>query len=794
MRPPRNWPLFLLLAGPIAYQIAHSVDSYHVYNNGPEEPFLVDFNKHTLSSVTEEAKRAGLQEGDLLLTFNGKPYLFPYMLKSYLRRVQAGTTMQVTYSRQGSQPRAASIVLAPQHKDMNSWNDWIIPVFADFLTRWVALLLGCFVVAMRPRDPLAWLVLFLMISYGQLASGAGRVAEGWGEPWRALGTFYQMMANITWPAWMLLFGVYFPDPKSRVRLAAWSRWAVALPILLFALLVAALETGEQMGHGTPEWLNGFLRLSSNVFLVLTISACALYFANISYKASKEKAPDARRRLRLLFWGTNISLTPLFIMIMYSRFTNVRVDQRYPVLFVAAIVLLFLFPLTLGYVIVVQKAMDVRVVLRQGLQYALAQRGVRVITALLMTGIIWWTFEAVAMHRMHLSVQLRSIGLAVLAIVLLQKGAAKLRSWVDRRFFREQVEVENVLAELTAEVRQIADAEELKRRVCSRVSESMHVERVAIKNNGSGDGWELTIPMTAGADTMGHLVLGPKKSEEPYTRSDRRLLETVATQTALALENARLTSEVAQEAARRERIHRELEIAREVQERLFPHHPPGIAGLDYTGVCKPAQSVGGDYYDFFLAGDNVLTLAVGDICGKGVSAALLMASLQASLRGLCAGGVMDLGELMSRLNTLVYDATPKNRFATLWCGQYDPHTSLLRYASAGHGDAVLLRETGAVERTGSRGLALGLVRQSNYTYGEVRLEPGDVIAVCTDGVTEARNIAGDEFGEEALFSALEEARGMCASGIVGHVLGRVEEYSRGAEQHDDITVVAARVIV
>jgi len=211
------------------------------------------------------------------------------------------------------------------------------------------------------------------------------------------------------------------------------------------------------------------------------------------------------------------------------------------------------------------------------------------------------------------------------------------------------------------------------------------------------------------------------------------------------------------------------------------------------VCKPAQSIGGDYYDFFLAGDGVLTLAVGDICGKGVPAALLMASLQASLRGLCAGGVLDLGDLMSRLNTLVYDATPRNRFATLWCGQYDPRSRVLRYASAGHGEAALLRASGAVERTGGRGLALGLVRRANYTFGELKLEPGDVVAVCTDGVTEARNLSGEEFGEDEFVHALSEASGMGASGIVGHVVGRVEEFARGAEQHDDITVVAARAI-
>ena len=141
--------------------------------------------------------------------------------------------------------------------------------------------------------------------------------------------------------------------------------------------------------------------------------------------------------------------------------------------------------------------------------------------------------------------------------------------------------------------------------------------------------ELLLPLAVRDKLLGFISLGPKKSEEPYTGSDVRLLKSVAAQTGLALENANLMREIADEVAQRERLNREVEIAREVQERLFPQKLPVIAGLDYAGHCRPALGVGGDYYDFLALPQGHLGVAIGDVSGKGIAAALMMASLQAS---------------------------------------------------------------------------------------------------------------------------------------------------------------------
>ena len=195
--------------------------------------------------------------------------------------------------------------------------------------------------------------------------------------------------------------------------------------------------------------------------------------------------------------------------------------------------------------------------------------------------------------------------------------------------------------------------------------------------------ELLVPLLAVGRLLGFISLSRKRSEEPYSHADLQLLGSVAAQTGLALDNARLTSAVAEEAAQREAMKREVEIARQVQERLFPQHPPVVAGLDYCGMCRPARGVGGDYYDFLLLPGGELGVAVADVSGKGISAALMMASLQASLRGQTMQGREGLAALVERVNQLVYEVSSPERYATFFFAQYEPESHALTYVNAGH---------------------------------------------------------------------------------------------------------------
>lgn len=774
----------------IGYQVWHSADALHFYLRGVERPFQLESAAPAVSTLGKEAASAGLKKGDTLLSINSQPIHSRADVAALERRALAGVQWAVAFQRDGK-PGLAVFRLLRFNNDAG-WLDWTTAVFTDFIIRWFGIILAAFVLWMRPRDPLAWLLLALLVSFGFLANSVGDLDEGWPLPWRAFAMFYKGAIGASWPLWMMLFGLDFPDPQSKVRLLGWTRWVLGVPQALLALTVAILGT-LQTTIGMPARSSlPWLATLTTVGLTLSCSCIAVLFINISYKMAKERAPDAKRRLKWLYWGMTASLGPIFLFILYSWIFQKNIDSVPKPLVIGMILLLFIFPATLAYVIVVQRALDVRVALRQGLQYALAQRAMGIVTALAALAIIGITYQAVTREGTRSAGQLRAIAFSVIAVVVLQRIKAKASIWVDRLFFREQVETERVLAELGDEVRHMPDAEALKERVCRRISEALHVPRVEILADAAGAGFELTLPISVGRSQLGILGLGPKLSEEPFSRADRNLLQTVAAQAGLALENARLTQVVAEEAAHRERLHHELEIAREVQERLLPQRPPIVQGLEYAGRCRPAQSIGGDAYDFFLTREGHLMATVADICGKGVPAALLMAGLQASLRGLCAGGVSNVGELMNRLNGLMWESTPRNRFATLWCGQYDRAAGLLRHVSAGHGDPVVVRASGLLERPACRGLALGLTRAAHYASGEVRLEAGDLIAVCTDGVTEARNPAGEEFGEERWAVAVAEAAGLSPERIVSHVLHAVDTFAAGAEQHDDLTIILLKV--
>ncbi len=264
-------------------------------------------------------------------------------------------------------------------------------------------------------------------------------------------------------------------------------------------------------------------------------------------------------------------------------------------------------------------------------------------------------------------------------------------------------------------------------------------------------------------------------------------------TALAHEVARLTTAIGREMAQRERLNRELEIAREVQEHLFPQRFPTAPGLDYCGHCRPAREVGGDYYDFLELPGGRLGIAIGDVSGKGVGAALMMASLEASLRAL-APVIDDPAELMDRVNTLVFQASAANRYATLFYAQYDPASRRLSYVNAGHNPPLVLRNSGdacQVLRLETGGPVIGLLPH-RYQGGVFSLEPGDLAVLFTDGVSESMNVRYEEWGEEKLIEFAKTCQGLPVAEGVKRILAAAQAFAAGAPQHDDMTLVVFRV--
>lgn len=290
--------------------------------------------------------------------------------------------------------------------------------------------------------------------------------------------------------------------------------------------------------------------------------------------------------------------------------------------------------------------------------------------------------------------------------------------------------------------------------------------------------------------VGLISIGPRRSEEPYSGEDLRLLESVANQAGIALEGIRLAEDIARRIERDRRSTIEIQIAKEVQARLFPQTMPPLATLEYAGTCKQARTVGGDYYDFFAISEGRVALMLADVAGKGISAALLMAHLQANFHSQAYLLHQDLPKLLAKVNHLFVQATVGERFATMFIGVYDDATRRLRYVNCGHNPPYLLRRDGQVEKLDATALVLGLVEPWECQTEEITIEPGDTLVIYSDGATDATSDAGVMFEEPRLRETVLTTCHLPVPEMMAAIAHTIEAFT-GTEAEDDVTLLVAR---
>lgn len=746
----------------------------------------------------EAARAAGLAAGDRIVRVNGAPYRGWNTLR---RAAASGPLVEIEYARNG-QAGLARVPVQRNRLQLGPMGYLTLGIM-NVLTPIAALAIGFGVAWIRPRDRGAWFLLFLLIGFVSI-SGLFRATPGqhWPAPIAATLAIWQSFFGSTWGMWMMLFGLLVPNRAWLDLKAPWLKWAILAPVFVFAaagaISVVARNENFALGQGWAE------RDWGQIPFWTSAVAIGLFFMAQGMRGGMDPDADTRRRARLIWIGSGISLAPLFVVIVVSQILGKTLfsDELW-FLWVPPLLLMFLFPVTLAYVIVVHRAMDIRVVVRQGLQYALARRGAIVLRVLIILVAIALASTTILDPASSRPAKLRALAGTVAAVAISGRMLDWLLSWIDRRFFREAVNAERVLTELGESVRGYVEAEPLLKRVADVVAETLHIQGVGMLlerpgglelayATGTPTPEELRLPLASKSTTFGAMSLGPKKSEEPYSAADIRLLSTVAGQAGLALENSKLTDAVAAEVAKRERLNRDLEIAREVQERLFPQRYPAVAGVEYAGRCRPALSIGGDYYDFIEIPGGGLGIAIGDVSGKGVPAALLMASLQASLRGQALAGERDLAKLMANVNRLIFDASHANRYATFFYGLYEPSTRQLSYVNAGHNPPIVIRGSEVIPLT-EGGPVVGLVGIARYTMGAITLAPGDLWVGFTDGVSEAMNAADDEWGEENLAATARAAGERSADEIITAIMTGADAFAAGAPQHDDMTLSVVKIV-
>jgi serine phosphatase RsbU (regulator of sigma subunit) len=297
---------------------------------------------------------------------------------------------------------------------------------------------------------------------------------------------------------------------------------------------------------------------------------------------------------------------------------------------------------------------------------------------------------------------------------------------------------------------------------------------------------MAVPLQTQDQVIGLVYVDSRLFVREFTPNDLNLLTVLANVAAIRIDRERHLQLQQQE----QRRTRDLQQAAEIQRSVLPQRPPRMPGLDLAGHNAPCRTVGGDYYDFIAYPDGRLALVLGDVAGKGMSAALLMSSLQARVQLLTEDPV-DLPTLFHRLDRSIAAKCPSNRFITFFMCLVDPSTGAATYCNAGHNPALVVRTSGQVETLEAMGTVLGILPELGYEMQEERLEPGDLIAIYSDGVTEARNPEGDEYGQDRLAELLATRRGDSADEIIQAVNESLKEWCGPAPPEDDITLIVAR---
>ncbi len=298
---------------------------------------------------------------------------------------------------------------------------------------------------------------------------------------------------------------------------------------------------------------------------------------------------------------------------------------------------------------------------------------------------------------------------------------------------------------------------------------------------------LAVPMCVDErHVFGIIYADSPTSQSTFSSDHLNVLTTLASVASIRVENASLIDE----RINRERMERELELATEIQQRFQPDGPPTIAGYDFQGISFSCYEIGGDYYDFIPRHDGTLLVALGDVSGKGTSASLLMSSLHAAIHAQVAAKT-PLSELVTAVNVYLANNTPSNRFITLFVAELDPATGRLTFINAGHNSPLIGRADGSIELVESGGLPLGLMDFAEYEVGHAQLNSGDVLFIYSDGVSEANNLAEDEFGMERLEQVIRTNVGRSASGIRDKVEAALSEFTGTAAPNDDITLVIVK---
>ncbi len=768
------------------------------------------------------ADRAGLKEGDILLAINGKQFTPSESAMQIINSIKRNEYAEYTVERAGT--------IFKTHVQVLKVFD--VRYLVYLLLGLGFLLVGHIVVMSRPQG----LVQRMFGRYGifaMLLLGLSQLNLAETSPWIYL---YSSAAAVGWvfsiPT-MVLFFLHFPV---KTRAASWTWLKVALYLYsIITFIPSILRLFFSWQEPFPGFVSVILNFTPGLFFF-----GGLTIFTVNYFRSVERS--RRKQVRPVFYSVIIGVLTVVYSNVLQR-SNQFVIFTQPVLLLPMFLLLLL-PLSFGYSIFRYRLMDIDFVIKRSLLYAM-------VTAMLAGLYLLLVYLIGKAMSYALGIEENQIG-NLFAFVILAFAfdplKRKAQDWIDRVFYQERYNYQKALLEFSQELPTKMHLGQILTSMISRISSTMHVEKVAVVlcddvegcssstqqidaadcgfgrepdgllallrttrtaqsfallatepdsfNIHASDkekilraGVVLSVPMFMQGRLIGMIMVGPKMSGKVYSREDTDLLSTVGGQAAIAIENARLhESEI-----EKQRIEEELALARKIQQGLLPKEQPPMQGLDISGVSIPALTVGGDYFDYIPLGPNKLLVVVGDVSGKGMSAALYMSKIQGMIQ-VIAPMYQHPKEMLIQVNRRIYDSLKRKSFITMILALFDLERKEVMICRAGHNKA-LIGVNGSLEYLQGGGIGLGLERGPLF---EQELEeinkPFDrnsIFVFYSDGLTEAMNETNAQFGEETVYELVKQKRSLKAKELQQTILKSVEEFRGNAEQNDDLTVVVVK---
>jgi serine phosphatase RsbU (regulator of sigma subunit) len=767
------------------------------------------------------AERAGIRAGDTILRIDGREIPHGAEAVTRLKSHAPDVPIALVVQRGDGRLDLPYAPAAPPPAEVR----WRLALAAVGI---VTVLAGMVVFLKKPRD--------LSFIFAAICLGMGFLVHPPFVPavtllLTARDLILEAMAVLIPPLFVhlfLLFPVRHPVLQRHPRLPA----ALYLPGL--ALLATSLLLRWRVSPlaRADAWLTGATAAGATLLWAVGIVTAVALFGHAYRRA---RTGSARRKLRVVLWGTLLGTLPVAAMLLvHLAWPHLRLPgERVAAASVA------LVPLSFGYAIVRHGVFDATVLVRRSLAatvlaavLVVAYFALQVLIRALLPGLVaslWIPF------------------VSLLAVALLLRPARRaVASLLGPVIGSPPRQEGSVLHEFGRALHAQTGPEPLARLVTDSLCEAMGAERGAYFEPADDESletrylhgvaagalgrhrftpalsrqlrqitrptdWadletdlpfgylpagdaailetlalEVAVPLRAGEGLQGLVLVGGSTLGEPFSAEDRRLAETIAAEAGMALENSRLHARALAE----ETWQQEVDVARDLQERLLPRRMPQVDSLELSAISIPCRGVGGDYYDCFRTQWGEIVLAIGDASGKGVPGALLITHLQ--------GLVQDLGTrsdppgaIVERINRRLCEMGKPERYVTFGFVRIDPLTGRLAYCNAGHPSPVLLRAGGEIEELTRGGLPLGIRPQATYESGETVMRAGDLLALHTDGITERRQ-GDEEFGRERLHAALRRRRRLSARALQNSILSEVRAFSP-SPLDDDTTLLLVRML-